>query len=70
MCVCVVCTAIFRTFSCVDVDPNNDIAGSTVYLVSDLSLSCSSDRYRLGVSWALWMILVYPIVSINLIVFV
>jgi hypothetical protein len=60
-----VCTAIFRTFSCVDVDPNNEIGGSNIYLTADLSLSCTSEKYHFGRTWAIGMIFVYPIVSIR-----
>jgi hypothetical protein len=46
---------------CSDADPNDVVPGSDLYLNVDLSLSCSSDRYRFGVIYAKCMIAVYPV---------
>jgi hypothetical protein len=48
---------------CVDTDPDDVEPGNDVYLVADLGLSCTSEKYRFGRTWALAMIFVYPIVS-------
>jgi hypothetical protein len=48
---------------CVDTDPDDVEPGNDVYLVADLGLSCTSEKYRFGQTWALAMIFVYPIVS-------
>jgi len=55
------CTVIFRMFSCRNIDTDGVVEGSSEFLIADFSLSCSSERYLIGSSWALWMILVYPI---------
>jgi hypothetical protein len=49
---------IFRTFSCIDVDPEHD-GGS--YLQADYSISCESNRYRWGRYYANGMIFLYPL---------
>ncbi len=46
---------------CSDADPNDVVPGNDLYLTADLSLSCSSDRYRFGVIYAKCMIAVYPV---------
>ena len=76
-----VATIIFRTFPCIDVDPEvclSDVrrknfvdkrirsviqqqdthVGKDVYMTADLGISCSSERYKLGTSWAALMIIV------------
>jgi hypothetical protein len=49
---------IFRTFSCVDLDP--DEPGGR-YLQADYSISCDSDRYEWGKQYAIVMVFVYPL---------
>ena len=57
-----VTTIIFRSFGCDNVDPDDvDSSEDNYYLRSDYSISCSSDRYVFGVSWAAAMLLVYPV---------
>jgi hypothetical protein len=54
-------TTIFGAFTCRSIDPDNVMPGTPHYLRNDLSISCSSSRYYLGVHWAIAMIFVYPI---------
>ena len=54
-------TTIFGAFTCRSIDPDNVMPGTPLYLRNDLSISCSSPRYRFGVHWATAMIFVYPI---------
>ena len=54
-------TTIFGAFTCRSIDPDNTVPGTPQYLRNDLSISCSSNRYHLGVYWAIVMIFVYPI---------
>lgn len=57
-----VSTVIFRSFSCDNVDPDDaDSVEDNHYLRSDYSISCSSDRYVFGVTWAAAMLVVYPL---------
>jgi hypothetical protein len=57
-----VTTTIFQTFLCTDVDPDDeDYDESDSYLTADMNISCKSDYYRRGLSYAVFMILVYPI---------
>ena len=49
---------IFRTFSCIDLDPNNK---GGVYLQADYSISCNSSRYLWGRNYAIGMVFLYPI---------
>jgi hypothetical protein len=57
-----VTTSIFKMLDgCSDADPDNVVLGSDLYLDSDLSISCSSNRYDFGVKYAKCMILVYPV---------
>jgi hypothetical protein len=46
---------IFRTFSCIDLDPHGR------YLRADYSVSCDSDRYEWGKKYAIGMVFVYPL---------
>jgi hypothetical protein len=58
-----VTTSIFTMFPCTDVDPkgeDDDPAGD-LFMRADLNVSCDSSEYALGVTWAVLMILVYPI---------
>ena len=54
-------------FSCQTIDPDG-VAGSSLplYLRRDLSIACNSQRYYLGVGWAVAMIVVYPIGLLSL----
>ena len=54
-------TTIFGAFTCQSIDPDNVMPGTPRYLRNDLSISCSSPRYHMGVYWAIAMIFVYPI---------
>jgi hypothetical protein len=54
-------TTIFGAFTCRSIDPDNVAPDTPLYLRNDLSISCSSSRYHLGVYWAIVMIFVYPI---------
>lgn len=57
-----VTTIIFRSFGCDNVDPDDvDSSEDNYYLRSDYSISCSSDRYVFGVTWAAAMLLLYPL---------
>ena len=54
---------VFKIFDCFDVDPNHE-AGDGLqhrFLRIDVATDCSSAEYKLGYSWALLMIIVYPI---------
>eukprot|EP01041_Mallomonas_annulata_P004483 gene4483-8920_t len=53
--------SIVESFPCKNVDPDG-ATGRSVYILSvDPGIDCTSDRYKLGVLWALVMIFVYPI---------
>eukprot|EP01041_Mallomonas_annulata_P001620 gene1620-3135_t len=52
---------IFRSFTCVDADPDNVTGKYSKYLRADMSISCDSHRYRFGVIWAIISIFVYPV---------
>ena len=54
------CSVIFRTFRCTGVKESNS-SSAAFFMTEDSSISCSSDRYRVGCVWASLMILVYPI---------
>lgn len=56
-----VSTVIFQMFSCQNVDEDNDDPGANYYLRADYSVSCESDRYYFGLSWAIVMLFVYPL---------
>ena len=57
-----VTSTIFQMFICTNVDPEKeDQSDSDFYLTADMSISCSSDYYYHGVTYAAIMILVYPI---------
>eukprot|EP01041_Mallomonas_annulata_P002605 gene2605-5095_t len=61
------CSLIFRSFSCVDTNPEDTYAHRTDMFVADtfmrmdMSVECGSYRQRLAVGWAAGMILVYPV---------
>lgn len=46
---------------CVDIDPDNTVAGEDLYLEADYSMKCDTSRYMLGVVWAAVFTLVYPV---------
>ena len=52
---------IFGAFTCRSIDSDNVMPGTPLFLRNDMSISCSSPRYHLGVYWAIAMIFVYPI---------
>ena len=57
-----VTTTLFQMFICTNVDPSGeDSAASDRYLTVDMSISCDSDYYYGGLSYAVIMILVYPV---------
>ena len=56
-----VTTTIFAMFACENIDPNNEDNLPDYYLIADLSIECSSDRYKTGQNFAIFMIFVYPI---------
>jgi hypothetical protein len=56
-----ICIYIFQTFVCVDLDSHDLVSGSQKYLSSDYSISCASDRYLWGYSYAIAMVFVYPV---------
>jgi hypothetical protein len=49
---------IFRTFSCMDLDPSSP---GGRYLRADYSISCESSRYEWGKNYAIVMVFVYPV---------
>lgn len=57
-----VTTVVFNMLTpCIDVDPENVVAGQDLYLPADLSVHCIGDRYGFGVLWAILSVIVYPI---------
>ena len=56
-----VSVVIFNSFPCVDTDPDGVSGLYSKYLLVDLSISCHSNRYTLGVIWAAVAIFVYPV---------
>ena len=56
-----VSSVLFRYFQCIDVDPDGVLSGSQLYLQSDLTISCTSNRYHMGLVWVSLMIILYPI---------
>jgi hypothetical protein len=64
LCYCILpaeATKIFKTFLCADYDPNNETGQPQNFLVADLAINCSSQRYKTGRAWAYLMTIVYPI---------
>lgn len=53
-------SVIFATFSCTDVDSETPDR-SEVYMTVDYTVECYTDRYYFAFSWALVMVVVYPI---------
>jgi len=51
---------IFKTFLCVDMDPNGDTGRIQKFLSVDLSVRCDSKSYKFGYAWAIFMTIVYP----------
>ena len=57
-----VSTTIFQTFLCTDVDPRNEDSDKyDSYLIADMNISCTSDYYKSGVAYAIFMLLVYVV---------
>ena len=52
---------IFRMFSCSDLDPENTTADEDSFLTADMSISCSSARYKSARIYSLCCVLLYPI---------
>jgi len=52
---------IAGAFSCTNVDPDETLTTPQKYLNTDMKINCSSDRYKFGFYWALFMCIVYPI---------
>jgi len=48
-------------FPCMNVDPDGVDDLNDYYLIADTSISCSSPRYFMGVTWATIFIFIYPI---------
>lgn len=58
-----VTSTIFEIFICQDIDPNDeDKKDSDIYLVVDPTISCHSDYYYNGRLYAIFMILIYPVI--------
>jgi hypothetical protein len=47
--------------SCHDVDEDGASDGDQVYMQADYSVSCTSEKYRVGYYWAVVCIFIYPI---------
>lgn len=57
-----VSSTIAGAIPCIQIDPDNvDSTMGNKYLIADLSIDCSSDRYWFGYSWACITALIYPI---------
>ena len=57
-----VSTLIFQTFLCTNIDPENENPSEdNLFLTADMSISCTSEYYYRGRSYAIFMIFVYPI---------
>jgi hypothetical protein len=59
-----VTTTIFGAFQCKNIDPDGLLPDTPTYLLLDMSIPCTgpnSGRYQFGVSWAIAMIIVYPV---------
>ena len=57
-----VTSEIIRTFTCDNVDPNDEVDGTDDwYMVADYSISCHSDLYRFAVKYAMGMFFLYPV---------
>lgn len=52
---------IFKSFNCVNADPDGVTGVYSQYLVADMSIRCDSQRYYFGVVWATLSIFLYPI---------
>ena len=52
---------IFQAFSCTDVDPDNVDSDSDLFLEADLTVDCSTQEYHKIRTYAIIMILVYPL---------
>ena len=56
-----VTTTIFGTFNLVNIDPQNLVPGTPLYMRKDFSIANNSNRYFVGLGYAIAMIFVYPI---------
>lgn len=52
---------ILRMFSCSDLDPEDSTPEDNSYLTADMSISCSSERYKTAKTYAIFCTLVYPV---------
>ena len=52
---------VFRSFTCVDVDPDKVTAENTRYLRADMSINCDSPEYFATTVWAIVSIICYPV---------
>lgn len=51
--------SMFATFSCTDTDPSDTVAGDDLYMTTDYSISCTTDRYKFARLWAGFNIFLY-----------
>lgn len=56
-----VSTSAFGAFTCTNIDPSGVVPNTPMYLYRDYSIACDSKRYRIGTSWAIATILIYPV---------
>ena len=56
-----VTTTIFGTFPCVNIDLDKVLFNQPTLMRRSYDIECTSSRYRLGWTWAIVMIVVYPI---------
>ena len=57
-----VTTTIFQMFLCTDMDPNGETPGEdNLFLTADMRISCSSDYFYGGETYASIMVIVYPV---------
>jgi hypothetical protein len=57
-----VTTTVFKLFLCTNIDPNQEDPGNDDYfLTADMSISCQSDLYSKYITFAVAMIVLYPV---------
>ena len=52
---------IFRSFTCIDVDPSNVTGEYSKYLIADMSIRCDTSKYTYIVIWASISIILFPV---------
>lgn len=52
---------IFRMFGCSDLDPEDTTPEDDLYLTADMSISCSSTRYKTALIYTMLCVLLYPV---------